>query len=163
VHSFKVLCAQVLEHSFFKRTGVVFGEYIYQAAVDYEHESVYRHIKLRMVKFKYFYTHIIIMKKDLEWLNKKINFVFQYLMLLIFTNFWISFMLVEEVYKIKNIMFHALVLMLGLAAAIYAICFICKWYKEGQPSDEPKAMTGRRFSKALMLSGKAKPACLSHS
>ena len=116
-----------------------------------------------MVKFKYFYAHIIIMKKDLEWLNKKINFVFQYLVLLIIVNFWISFMLVEEVYKMKSAVFHVLVLMLGLVAVIYAICFICKWYREGQPSDEPQAVTGRRFSKALMLSGKAKPACLSHS
>jgi hypothetical protein len=70
------------------------------------------------------------MKKSLEWLNRKLNFVFQYLVLLIATNFWINFMLVEEVYKMKSVVFHALVLMLGLAAAIYAICFICKWYRE---------------------------------
>jgi hypothetical protein len=56
--------------------------------------------------------------------------VFQYLVLLIATNFWISFMLVEEVYKIKSVVFHALVIVLGLVAAIYAICFICKWYRE---------------------------------
>jgi len=65
-----------------------------------------------------------------ELLNKKINFVFQYLMLLIATNFWISFMLVEEVFKIKSIVFHTLVFVLGLAAMVYAICFICKWFKE---------------------------------
>jgi hypothetical protein len=56
--------------------------------------------------------------------------VFQYLALLIATNFWISFMLVEEVYKIKSVVFHALVIVLGLVAAIYAVCFICKWYRE---------------------------------
>jgi hypothetical protein len=79
------------------------------------------------------------MRKSLEWLNRKINFVFQYLVLLIATNFWISFMLVEEVYKMKNIVFHALVLMLGLAAAVYAICFICKWTgKSMKVSEEMK-------------------------
>jgi hypothetical protein len=74
------------------------------------------------------------MKKSLEWLNKKINFVFQYLVLLIAVNFWISFMLVEEVFKIKNIIFHALVFVLGLVAAAYAIYFIYKWYREGYDS-----------------------------
>jgi hypothetical protein len=75
------------------------------------------------------------MRKSLEWLNRKINFVLQYLALLIAANFWISFMLVEEVYKMKSVVFHALVIVFGLAAAIYAICFICKWYREEYESE----------------------------